>query len=82
MERSPIKGTKIKRLLESALTDKINSYEVYMKGITQGYYYEGYVTFNENGCSNVLHEHLPPYPWSKKAFEQLIHGITEPVPFS
>lgn len=53
-----------------------------MKGITQGYYYEGYVTFNENGCSNVLHEHLPPYPWSKKAFEQLIHGITEPVPFS
>lgn len=42
MERSPIKDTEIKVLLEKALTDKINAREVYMKGIDASYYYEGY----------------------------------------
>ncbi len=45
MERSPIKDVEIKVLLKSALTDEINSREVYMKGIGQSYYYEGYTTF-------------------------------------
>ena len=45
MERSPIKGIEIKHLLKSALTDEINSREVYMKGIDHSYYYEGYTTF-------------------------------------
>lgn len=45
MERSPIKDIEIKHLLKSALTDEINSREVYMKGIDYSYYYEGYVTF-------------------------------------
>ena len=45
MERSPIKDVEIKVLLKSALTDKINSREVYMKGIDHSYYYEGYATF-------------------------------------
>lgn len=45
MERSPIKDVEIKVLLKSALTDEINSREVYMKGIDQSYYYEGYTTF-------------------------------------
>ncbi len=30
---------------KAALTDDINSREVYMKGIDCSYYYEGYVTF-------------------------------------
>ena len=42
MERSPIKDTEIKLLLENALTDKINDREVYMKGIDVSYKYEGY----------------------------------------
>lgn len=42
MERSPIKDTEIKVLLEKALTDKINDREVYMKGIDASYHYEGY----------------------------------------
>ena len=42
MERSPIKNTEIKLLLKSALTDKINDREVYMKGIDASYNYEGY----------------------------------------
>lgn len=42
MERSPIKDVEIKVLLKSALTDKINDREVYMKGIDASYYYEGY----------------------------------------
>ena len=29
----------------AALTDDINSREVYMKGIDHSYYYEGYTTF-------------------------------------
>ena len=45
MERSPIKDVEIKVLLKGALTDEINSHEVYMKGIDQSYYYEGYTTF-------------------------------------
>ena len=31
--------------LEAALTDEINSREVYLSGIDQSYYYEGYTTF-------------------------------------
>lgn len=45
MERSPIKDVEIKVLLKGALTDEINSHEVYMKGIDHSYYYEGYTTF-------------------------------------
>jgi len=42
MERSPVKDTEIRLLLESALTDKINDRIVYMKGIDISYQYEGY----------------------------------------
>ncbi len=45
MERSPIKDVEIKVLLKGALTDEINSREVYMKDIDHSYYYEGYTTF-------------------------------------
>ena len=45
MERSPIKDVEIKVLLKAALTNEINSREVYMKGINHSYYYEGYTTF-------------------------------------
>ncbi len=45
MERSPIKDVEIKVLLKGALTDEINSREVYMKGIDQSYYYEGFTAF-------------------------------------
>lgn len=45
MERSPIKNVEIKYLLKNALTDEINSREVYMKGIDHSYYYEGYTTY-------------------------------------
>jgi cell filamentation protein len=45
MERSPIKDIEIKHLLKSALTDKINDRQMYMKGIDASYHYEGYSTF-------------------------------------
>ena len=45
MERSPIKDIEIKHLLKAALTDEVDSREVYMKGIDHSYYYEGYTTF-------------------------------------
>ena len=45
MERSPIKDVKIKALLKAALTDGINSREVYLNGIDQSYYYEGFTAF-------------------------------------
>ena len=45
MERSPIKDVEIKVLLRAALTDAVDSREVYMKGIDHSYYYEGYTTF-------------------------------------
>jgi len=46
MERSPIKDTEIKLLLESALTDNVNNRTVYMKGIDASYHYEGYNTYS------------------------------------
>ena len=46
IERSPIKDTEIKVLLENVLTDKVNDREVYMKGIDASYKYEGYNTYN------------------------------------
>ena len=45
MERSPIRDIEIKYLLKKALTDQIDSSEVYMKGVDHSYYYEGYITY-------------------------------------
>lgn len=45
MERSPIKDIEIKHILKAALTNDVDSREVYMKGIDHSYYYEGYTTF-------------------------------------
>ena len=45
MERSPIKDIEIKHILKAALTDEINSREVYMKGIDHSYYFEDYTSF-------------------------------------
>ena len=42
MERSPIRDVEIKVLLKSALTDRVDDREVYMKGIDASYHYEGY----------------------------------------
>lgn len=48
MERSPIRDIEIKYVLKNALTDEIDSREVYMKGIDHSYYYEGYTAFKAN----------------------------------
>jgi len=40
MIRSHVKATELRELLRTALTDKIDDREVFMKGIEQSYYYE------------------------------------------
>ncbi len=45
MERSPIRDIEIKYVLKNALTDEIDSREMYMKCIDHSYYYEGYTAF-------------------------------------
>lgn len=45
IERSPIKDVEIKVLLKAALSDKVDSREVYMNGIDQSYYYESLSAF-------------------------------------
>lgn len=45
MERSPVRDIEIKHVLRAALTDQVNSQEVFMKGIDHSYYYEGYTAF-------------------------------------
>lgn len=42
MERSPIKDTEIKLLLQNALSDEVEDMLLYMKGIDESYRYEGY----------------------------------------
>ena len=63
MERSPIKDVEIKVLLKAALTDDVNSREVFMKGIDHSYYYEGYryvwrknVTEPVSGTASLVRE--------------------------
>ena len=51
MERSPIKDVEIKVLLKAALSDEINSRDVYLSGIDQSFYYEGYTTFKAEDLS-------------------------------
>ncbi len=45
MERSPIRDIEIKHVLAGALTDEVESRELFMKGIDHSYYYEGYTIF-------------------------------------
>ncbi len=45
MERSPVRDIEIKHILKAALTDEVDSREIYMKGIDHSYYYEGYTTY-------------------------------------
>ena len=45
MERSPIRDIEIKHVLRAALTDQVDSREMFMKGIDHSYYYEGYTAF-------------------------------------
>lgn len=45
MERSPIKDIEIKHILKNALTNKVSDRDVYMKGIDNSYFYEGYKTY-------------------------------------
>ena len=40
MQKSPFDAVPIMRLIESALTDRIDDREVFMKGIDYSYYYE------------------------------------------
>ena len=40
MEKSVANPAQIKALLQSALTDRINDREVFMKGVDYSYYYE------------------------------------------
>ncbi|MFI3142160.1 MAG: Fic family protein [Clostridia bacterium] len=46
MQRSPIKDIEIKHILKNALTDEIDDRQIYIKGIDNSYYYEGYTQFN------------------------------------
>ena len=40
MERSPVNDLEIRELLKQALTDEIDSREIFMKGVDRSYYYE------------------------------------------
>ena len=58
MEQSVYDPSEIKRLLQNALTDKINDREVFMKGIDYSYYYEEEWTPNcvaSSPSSNEIH---------------------------
>lgn len=48
MEHSPIRDTEIKTLLKPALTNQIYDRDIYVRGIDQSYYYEGYRFFQSD----------------------------------
>lgn len=45
MERSPVCDEEIRKLLQTALTDRVTDRALYMKGIDASYHYEGYYAF-------------------------------------
>ena len=45
MERSPVRDTEIKRALRNALTSQVNDRELYVKGLDNSYFYEGYAVY-------------------------------------
>ena len=53
MERSPIKDVEIKVLLKTALTDRVNDREVYMRGIDASYHYEGYNVYKTENLKDA-----------------------------
>ena len=40
MQESPVEASRIFRLIEGALTSRINDREIFLKGIDYSYYYE------------------------------------------
>ena len=60
MQRSPVNDLEIRELLRTALTDKIDDREVYMKGVEQSYYYEEEDFFEKvNAClNNHIHTNI------------------------
>ena len=50
-KRSPIRDIEIKHVLGSALTSKVDSRKVFIRGL-DSYYYEGYATFNVEDLDN------------------------------
>ena len=53
MERSPVRDTEIKHLLQKALTADIHNRELFMKGIDHSYAYEGYSAFSTSDLSKT-----------------------------
>ena len=45
MERSPVRDTELRALLQNALTDQVNDRAVYMHGVDVSYGYEGYTRY-------------------------------------
>lgn len=48
MKRNSIKDLEIKLLLKDTLTDKINYWDIYIKGIDASYKYDGYNLYQTN----------------------------------
>ena len=61
MERSPIKDVEIKVLLKAALTDNVNSREVFIKGIDHSYYYEVHIDFADKSTSKSISPKISKY---------------------
>ena len=58
MERSPINDSEIKKLLCSALTDKVDDREIFIKGLDASYFYENYFAYrSEDLIRRREHEH-------------------------
>jgi len=45
MERSPVRDTELRQLLQGAMTDRVEDQELYMHSIDVSYGYEGYTAF-------------------------------------
>lgn len=54
IEHSPVSDRDIKAVIGAALTDRINDRDIFMKGIDNSYYYEGYTLYSTARLSDEL----------------------------
>jgi cell filamentation protein len=63
MEKSVVDSSIIKTLIQSALTDKINDREMYMKGVDYSYYYEQDMDISEDAVLDAEWEEATLESW-------------------
>ena len=54
MSRSPIKDIELKHYLSHSLTDRVDDFEIFCRGLDASWYYEGYYSYDARDLMQTL----------------------------